>query len=166
MSVQRAKPSFYAGFLAVAGMTAACGMPVENGLAVPIPLTYSDGLLSASGEALLSRDERCGVNPGDSRPQPALSPRLLLELANPLSVVSDETGTAPQPFRHGQVQLNASQGGISGAARFLLCDVPLLRGGAGEPVPGTDVHGVGCRRRLRRVCRGARAQRGAAAGLT
>lgn len=125
MSVQRAMPRLLAGFLATA---AACSMPVEHGLAVPIPLTFSDGLLSAYGEALLSRDQRCGVDPGDAPPERPASPTVLLELANPLSVVSVPGSIVPQPFRHGQVRLNASQGGIQGSPRFLLCDVPLLRG--------------------------------------
>jgi hypothetical protein len=106
----------------------ACGIPDENGLAVPIPLKYQDGLLYAYGDALLERDQRCDVDPGDSPPSPSPSPLLLIELSNPLSVVSDAEGRPPQPFRHGQVQLNASQGWLLGAPRFLLCDVPLLRG--------------------------------------
>jgi len=115
--------------LASAGMLAACAAPKDRSLSVPIPLSLEGGLLYAYGEPLLGLDGRCGVDPGDAPPDAPPSPRLLLDVATPLSVVSDAAGRPPQPFRHGQVQLNATQpNGTQGVPRLLLCDVPLLRG--------------------------------------
>lgn len=108
---------------------AACNDQVERFLSVPIPITYQDGLLYAYGEALPTMDERCNVDPGDARPDRPGSTRVLVDAATPLSVMSDAAGRSPQPFRHGQVQLNATQpDGQMGAARFVLCDMPLVRG--------------------------------------
>lgn len=112
-----------------AAAATACNDQVERFLAVPIPISYQDGLLYAYGEALPTMDERCNVDPGDSRPDQSGSSRVLVDVGTPLSVMSDAAGRSPQPFRHGQVQLNATQpGGMMGAARYVLCDMPLVRG--------------------------------------
>lgn len=115
--------------LAMALLAAGCNDQVERFLSVAIPITYQDGLLYAYGEALPTMDERCNVDPGEARPERPGSMRVLVDAATPLSVMSDAAGRSPQPFRHGQVQINATQpDGQMGAARFVLCDMPLVRG--------------------------------------
>jgi hypothetical protein len=102
---------------------------VDRSLGEPIPISLQDGLLFSYGEALTTRDQRCDIDPGDSLGTPPGSRRMLIDVGTPITVVSDVAGGAAQPFRHGQVQIDATlPDGGEGAARFLLCDVPLIRG--------------------------------------
>lgn len=107
--------------------TAACGESNEHFLSVPIPIRYEDGLLYVQGEALPQMDRRCRA---DAMPAPpSSSSRMLLDLGMPMTVMSDAAGRPPQPFLHGQVEIDATLPSLDrGPPRLLLCDIPLVRG--------------------------------------
>ncbi len=107
----------------------ACQEPMDRFLSIPIPLSYKDGLLYGYGDARLGMDQRCVTDSAETTLTAPVSPRLLIDLATPLSVVSDASGLPPQAVPHGQVQINATKDDDSqGPPRFLQCDVKVLRG--------------------------------------
>src|SRR5262249_2761368 len=101
----------------------ACTEPLDHSLTLPFPVSINNGLLSAYGEVLPNMDLRCGVDPGDNPPPTPGSQRILIDLATSLTVFADNSGQPPQPFRDGQLQINATQpDGTMGSPRFMLCD--------------------------------------------
>jgi hypothetical protein len=126
------------GLILFAAVVTACSEPVDFTISTPIPLTYQNGLLYAYGEALSSQDGHCTTDPSNPPPAPPASPRIVLDVAMPLSVIGNSSSGGgalePQPFQNGEVMINATEpDGSMGPSRFMLCNVPLLLGNQAVP---------------------------------